>query len=219
MKYKFKINQHVWYYINSNTCFLGYVSKRYKINGVNFYSFTSNTYGITYDNIPESELIIPDYKKRLNNAKKRIVNPVDLGKTGQEAALWFLKATVKAEDIHELASKTVRGKNGETIYTKGTPCDFICSIPIVIPGNKRLVGVASYIEVKLHDDDPLPHSVLKDKQVKDLLSWHNHGHWSFILWVYKSQVVMFKYPCPDFKKGKSISLKRAREIAWKKNYK
>lgn len=140
-----------------------------------------------------------------------------LGKTGQEAALWFLKATVKAEDVHELATKVARTKDGSIRYVKGTPCDFICLIPFKDTSLNRNEWLPSYIEVKLHDGDKLDHSVLESNQINDLVSWHKHGQWSFVLWVHIQECIMFKYPTIHFEYGKSIDLKTARKIAWIKN--
>lgn len=146
--------------------------------------------------------------------KKQIIKSVDLGKTGEDAAHWFL-ASIGAKNIHKLATDKAISKDKKLIHTKGTPCDFICSIPI--PVTSGTTWLASYVEVKLHDGDKLYHSRLSDDQIDSLYEWHECGHWSFVLWVHKQNCFMIKYPTLYLKKGTSITLETAKKISWKKS--
>jgi len=136
---------------------------------------------------------------------------VDLGKTGESAAHWFL-SSIGAKNIHKLATNKIMVKK-KMIHTKGTPCDFICSIPLQVTSGTT--WLPSFIEVKLHDEDKLYHSRLSDDQVNALLKWHECNHWSFVLWVHKQECLMFKYPTILFKNGTSIDLTTAKKISWK----
>jgi len=140
--------------------------------------------------------------------KMQLVNPQKLGKFGEDRARWFFKEN-SFENVHKLETKKVFIKKyNRVVHTGGTPCDFICSIP------QDGFWLPAFIEVKLCDSDKLFHSRLSDDQVKNFLSWHACNHWSFVLWVHKQDCIMFKYPTIEFRRGKSITLEKAKKIAW-----
>lgn len=132
-----------------------------------------------------------------------------LGKAGEEAAIWYLQS-IGAKCIEKIATPTVN-VNGKAIYNKKSSVDLMAAIPR--PGYMYPYGAAR-IEVKLCDDDTLPHSRLSDGQVNWLLDWKELGFPAYIIWVHKSECLMIGYPNVSFKKGKSLSVEVARKISW-----
>lgn len=131
-----------------------------------------------------------------------------LGKFGEERARWFFKEN-GFENVHKLETKTVfLKKQKRMVHVGSSGTDFICSIP------QDGFWLPSLIEVKVCDDDKLYHSRLSDEEIKTLISWHGCNHWSFVLWVHKQECIMFKYPTIELRRWKSLSLERAKKIAW-----
>jgi hypothetical protein len=106
---------------------------------------------------------------------------------------------------------------GKWIHSEKSSVDFIAAIP---PKTARHCGGAHYpyeaarIEVKLCDDNVLPHSRLTEKQSNWLSDWKLLGLQSFVLWVHRTECFLIEYPNYWFKRGKSLSIETAKKISW-----
>lgn len=129
------------------------------------------------------------------------------GKAGEEAAMYFLKS-IGAKCIEKIPTLSIYC-NGKVVFPKKSSVDIICALPS--PGCIHPYYPAR-IEVKVEDGNRLMHSRLSDHQVKWLKDWVNIGFYSFIIWVHKSDIIMFKYPNDLFKYGKSLSIKDTEKI-------
>lgn len=138
-------------------------------------------------------------------AKKR-------GKAGQEAVKRFL-ATKGAICVEEVATPVITRRIGKLTvvvgYKEKVSCDFYCQLPF---GDETKYYVPCKIEVKTCDDDKLDHSRLDDHQADALHRW-SIGGYSFVAWVRGDGVAMFKYPMPEFRKGKSITWDEAKKLS------
>lgn len=129
---------------------------------------------------------------------------------GEEYARIFF-SSIGARCVEKISTPMLN-INGKAVYCKSSSVDFTLALPC--PG-KIFPYIACRAEVKVCDDDRLPHSRLEEHQVKWLTEWDYCGFLSLIVWVYKNEITMFKYPNEHFKYGKSISIETAREISVK----
>ena len=127
-----------------------------------------------------------------------------IGKAGEERARWFFNE-IGAKCVEKISTPMLNIK-GRAIYCATSSVDFTIAIPC---SGKINPYKACRVEVKVCDDDRLPHSRLSDHQVKWLTDWHHCGFWSFVLWVHKNDCYLFPYPNDLFKQGKSITLEQA----------
>lgn len=139
-----------------------------------------------------------------------------LGKTGEEAAEWYLY-NAGFRDIEKIATPMVKTKKKGWVHSKKSSVDFIACMPQ--PGCIYPYAAAR-IEVKYYEGDKLPHSVMKPHQVEKLMSWKDKKLPVFVLWVHRfigSQIecFLFEYPNFYFSTGNSISLEDAKKISWK----
>lgn len=126
------------------------------------------------------------------------------GKVGEEIAILLLQ-TIGCKCIEKVPTDKILHQ-GKLIYTKKSSVDIIALVP-------RSSYHAARIEVKLCDDDKLPHSRLEPHQVKWLLEWNKYGQQSYVIWVHRNHAYMFEYPCPEYRQGMSISVERAKRIS------
>jgi len=138
-----------------------------------------------------------------------------LGKTGEEAARWYLQ-NLGFKDVEKLATPMVKTKKG-WVHSKKSSVDFIACMPQ--PGCIYPYAVAR-IEVKYHNGDTLPHSVMQPHQSEKLRSWHEKKLPAFVLWVHtwignQIECYLIDYPNPYFRRGKALSVETAKKISWK----
>ena len=133
-----------------------------------------------------------------------------IGKRGQDAVHYYLM-NCAARCIEEIATPVITRREGArrmvVAYRRKVSCDFTCMMEIDGVWN------SCRIEVKVCDEDRLPHSRLDNHQAEALSEWSMFAtNASLIAWVHRCEVILFHYPTAYFRKGKSIKIEEARKI-------
>lgn len=132
-----------------------------------------------------------------------------IGAAGEERARWFFNE-IGAKCVEKIPTPA-RNINGRMVYCSKSSVDFTMALPT---RGCIFAYMPCRVEVKVCDDDKLPHSRLSDHQVKWLTEWSELGFWSFVVWVHKSECIMFRYPNKYFERGKSIPIDVASKIKY-----